>query len=151
MSLKETVIRLVEEQIQDKDLYIVEVVVSESKIRRKVSVFLDADQGITIDQCTEVSRKLGHELEEVIEEAFTLEVSSPGADSPLKLERQFVKNIGRSLRILMLDGTELKGKLSGVDGGQIHIETEAKKKVKSEAVTLNMAEIKEAKVIISFK
>ncbi len=151
MSLKETVIRLVEEQIQDKDLYIVEVVVSESKIRRKVSVFLDADQGITIDQCTEVSRKLGHELEEVIEEAFTLEVSSPGADSPLKLERQFVKNIGRSLRILMLDGTELKGKLSGVDGGKIHIETEAKKKVKSEAVTLNMAEIKEAKVIISFK
>jgi ribosome maturation factor RimP len=126
-------------------------VVSESKIRRKVSVFLDADQGITIDQCTEVSRKLGHELEEIIEEAFTLEVSSPGADSPLKLERQYVKNIGRSLRIVMLDGTELKGKLTGVDGDQIHLETEAKKKVKSEAVTLNLAEIKEAKVIISFK
>jgi ribosome maturation factor RimP len=151
MSLKETVIRLVEEQIQEKDLYIVDVVVSESKIRRKVSVFLDADQGITIDQCTEVSRKLGHELEEIIEEAFTLEVSSPGADSPLKLERQYVKNIGRSLRIVMLDGTELKGKLTGVDGDQIHLETEAKKKVKSEAVTLNLAEIKEAKVIISFK
>lgn len=151
MSLKETVIRLVEEQIQEKDLYIVDVVVSESKIRRKVSVFLDADQGITIEQCTEVSRKLGHELEEIIEEAFTLEVSSPGADSPLVLERQYVKSIGRSLKIQKLDGTELKGKLTAVEGGVIHLETEAKKKVKSEAVTLNLAEIKEAKVIISFK
>ncbi|MFS0488882.1 ribosome maturation factor RimP [Leadbetterella byssophila] len=151
MSLKDTVIKLVEDLIRDTDYYIVEIAVSDSKIRRKVSIFLDSDAGITIDQCTEVSRKLGLQLEEVIDEAFTLEVSSPGADSPLKFERQYVKNIGRSLKILKVDGSEIKGKLVSVENGSITIETEAKKKVKSETVALSLDEIKEAKVIISFK
>ena len=151
MSLKETVIKLVEDLIRDTDYYVVEIAVSDSKIRRKVSIYLDSDAGITIDQCTEVSRKLGLQLEEVIDEAFTLEVSSPGADSPLKFERQYVKNIGRSLKILKVDGSEIKGKLVSVENGSITIETEAKKKVKSETVALSLDEIKEAKVIISFK
>ncbi|ADQ17291.1 protein of unknown function DUF150 [Leadbetterella byssophila DSM 17132] len=151
MSLKDTVIKLVEDLIRDTDYYVVEIAVSDSKIRRKVSIFLDSDAGITIDQCTEVSRKLGLQLEEVIDEAFTLEVSSPGADSPLKFERQYVKNIGRSLKILKVDGSEIKGKLVSVENGSITIETEAKKKVKSETVALSLDEIKEAKVIISFK
>lgn len=128
MSLKDTVIKLVEDLIRDTDYYVVEIAVSDSKIRRKVSIFLDSDAGITIDQCTEVSRKLGLQLEEVIDEAFTLEVSSPGADSPLKFERQYVKNIGRSLKILKVDGSEIKGKLVSVENGSITIETEAKKK-----------------------
>lgn len=151
MSLKDTVIKLVEDLIRDTDYYVVEIAVSDSKIRRKVSIYLDSDAGITIDQCTEVSRKLGLQLEEVIDEAFTLEVSSPGADSPLKFERQYVKNIGRSLKILKVDGSEIKGKLVSVENGSITIETEAKKKVKSETVALSLDEIKEAKVIISFK
>jgi ribosome maturation factor RimP len=151
MSLKDTVIKLVEDLIRDTHYYVVEIAVSDSKIRRKVSIFLDSDAGITIDQCTEVSRKLGLQLEEVIDEAFTLEVSSPGADSPLKFERQYVKNIGRSLKILKVDGSEIKGKLVSVENGSITIETEAKKKVKSETVALSLDEIKEAKVIISFK
>jgi ribosome maturation factor RimP len=151
MSLKDTIIKLVEDLIRETDYYVVDIAVSDSKIRRKVSIFLDSDTGITIDQCTEVSRKLGLQLEEIIDEAFTLEVSSPGADSPLKFERQYVKNVGRSLRILKVDGSEVKGKLVSVENGNITIETEAKKKVKSETVALSLDEIKEAKVIISFK
>ncbi len=151
MLLRETVAQLVDELIAETDCYVVEISVSDSKIRRKVAVFLDSDTGITIDQCTAFSRILGNRLEEVIEEAFTLEVSSPGADSPLKFERQYVKNIGRSLRILKTDQTEIKGKLTEVNNGVVVIEPEAKKKVKPEAVTIPLSEIREAKVIISFK
>jgi len=151
MSLKETVIRLVDGQIAETDYYVVDIVVSDSKIKRKVTVFLDSDTGITIDECTAFSRELGNRLEEIIDDAFTLEVSSPGADSPLKFERQYVKNIGRSLRITKTDGTEIKGKLTEVNNGTVVIEPEAKKKIKPEAVTLPLEEIREAKVIISFK
>ncbi len=151
MSLKETVIKLVDDLIAETDCYVVDITVSDSKIRRKVAVFLDSDAGITIDQCTTFSRALGNQLEEVIDEAFTLEVSSPGADSPLKFERQYVKNVGRSLRIIKTDNTEIKGKLVEINNGTVRIEPEAKKKVKPEAVTLNLDEIREAKVIISFK
>lgn len=151
MLLKETVARLVDELIAETDCYVVDIAVSDSKVRRKVAVFLDSDTGITIDQCTAFSRTLGNQLEEVIEEAFTLEVSSPGADSPLKFERQYVKNIGRSLKITKIDKTEIKGKLIEINNGIVILETEAKKKVKPETVTISLDEIREAKVIISFK
>lgn len=151
MSLKETVIGLVDDLLAETDYYVVEISVSDSKIRRKVTVFLDSDAGITIDQCTAFSRTLGNQLEEIIEEAFTLEVSSPGADSPLKFERQYVKNIGRSLRVIKTDQTEVKGKLTEITNGSVVIEPEAKKKIKPEAVTIPLSEIREAKVIISFK
>lgn len=142
---------MVDDLIAESGCYVVDITVSDSKIKRKVAVFLDSDTGITIDQCSTFSRQLGNQLEEIIDEAFTLEVSSPGADSPLKFERQYVKNIGRSLRITKTDKTEIKGKLIEVNNGSVLIEPEAKKKVKQEAVTINLDEILEAKVIISFK
>ncbi|MCD8538834.1 MAG: ribosome maturation factor RimP [Leadbetterella sp.] len=151
MSLKETVVKWVDELVAETGCYVVDIVVSDSKIRRKITVFLDSDVGITIDECSAFSRTLGNQLEEIIDEAFTLEVSSPGADSPLRLERQYRKNIGRSLRITKTDKTEIKGKLLEVNNDAVLIEPEAKKKVKQEVVTVLFEEIQEAKVIISFK
>lgn len=151
MEIKERVIKHLETLIADTSLFVVGVTVSESKIRRKVSVFLDSDQGITIEECSKVSRELGNLLEEEIEDAFTLEVSSPGADSPLLSVRQYAKNIGRTLKVLKKDLSELKGKLLEVSEESIVIETEAKKKIKPEVITVQLEEIKEAKVVISFK
>lgn len=151
MSLKETVVKFVDKAVENTDYYVVDITVSDSKIKRKITVFLDTDEGITIEQCRLFSRELGNQLEEIIEEAFTLEVSSPGADSPLKFERQYIKNIGRNLKVTKTDKTEIKGKLTEVNAGTITIEPEAKKKVKPEAMTISLEEIKEAKVIISFK
>lgn len=151
MALVETVRSIVDEAIVSTDCFLVDLAVSDSKIRRKVTIYLDSDSGITIDQCTKISRALGQQLEEVIDGAFTLEVSSPGADSPLKLERQYTKNIGRDLKILKTDLSEIKGKLTSVEAGFITIEPQAKKKVKLDDITMPITEIKEAKVIISFK
>ncbi|HLO42789.1 MAG TPA: hypothetical protein VK175_00575 [Leadbetterella sp.] len=151
MALREAVIKFLDEIISSTDYYLVDVVVSDSKIRKKITVYIDSDEGITIDQCGKVSQDLGKELEEIIDVAFVLEVSSPGADSPLKFERQYVKNIGRTLKVNLLDQTEIKGTLTQVSEGSITIEPEAKKKIKPEAVTLPIEQIKEAKVVISFK
>jgi ribosome maturation factor RimP len=151
MALREAVIKFLDEIISTTDYYLVDVVVSDSKIRKKITVFIDSDEGISIDECGDVSRQLGIELEEIIDIAFVLEVSSPGADSPLKSERQYTKNIGRTLKVTLEDLSEIKGTLTQVSEGKITIEPEAKKKIKPEAVTLLIEKIKEAKVVISFK
>ena len=151
MALKEAVVKYLDEIISTTDYYLVDVVVSDSKIRKKITVFIDSDEGISIDECGDVSRKLGTELEEIIDVAFVLEVSSPGADSPLKFERQYIKNIGRTLKVTLEDLSEVKGILTQVSDGKITIEPEAKKKIKPESMTLLIENIKEAKVIISFK
>lgn len=151
MALKEAIIKILNDIISTTDCYIVDVVVSDSKIRKKITVFIDSDEGISIDECGKVSQELGKELEEIIDIAFILEVSSPGADSPLKFERQYSKNIGRTLKVILEDSSELKGMLSQVSEGKITIEPEAKKKIKPETVILSIDKIKEAKVVISFK
>ena len=85
--------------------------------------------------------KSTQELEEIIDVAFVLEVSSPGADSPLKFERQYTKNIGRTLKVTLEDLSEVKGTLTQVSNGKITLEPEAKKKIKPEAMTLTEKKI----------
>lgn len=151
MSLKELVEKFVLEIIDQTEYYLVDIYASDSKLRKKVVVYLDSDEGISIDECGLISQKLGKELEEVIDSAFTLEVSSPGADSPLKFDRQYLKNIGRTMKIITETGDEIKGELKSFEDGKIVIQPEKKKKIVPEAVTLEIKVIKEAKVVISFK
>lgn len=150
MSLKSNVEQILN-NILSPDMYIVEVNVSESKIRNKVSVFIDTDEGIGIDECAKISYELGQQLDELTEAAYTLEVSSPGADSPLKFERQYIKNIGRNLKVVSNLLEETKGQLIEVINGNIVIQPESKKKVIFEPITISINDVKEAKVILSFK
>jgi len=98
----------------------------------KLMILVDGDNGIGIDDCVAISRHVGFHLEEenVIETAYTLEVSSPGLDTPLTSIRQYVKNMGRSLAIKMADGTKREGKLSGITEDAIIIEEKIKEKGK---------------------
>jgi ribosome maturation factor RimP len=82
-----------------------------------IKVFLDGDNGITIEKCVQVNRFLYKKLEEsglFPEGDFSLEVSSPGLDEPLKLIRQYKKNIGRRVEVSLNDGTHKEGKLTEV-------------------------------------
>ncbi len=151
MSLRETVVNIIHQLIKNSDIYLVDVLVSESKIRRKITVFLDTDEGIKIDDCSKISHQLGLELEEIIDNAFVLEVSSPGADSPLKMERQFIKNIGRTLKVITVEEEEIKGVLVNFLNNEIEIQPEKKKKIVFDSIKIKLEKIKEAKVIISFK
>jgi ribosome maturation factor RimP len=157
MSLKESLIDFINQQLPP-ELFLVEAIVLD---RRKalVSILIDGDQGVTVDQCAELSRKVDDWLEEQgqIEDAYLLEVGSPGADMPLKLPRQYPKHIGRSLEIEPIEEEAKKiiGKLTEVLETGIVLELpKPKKKVKDApidgTITIPFERIKKALVVINF-
>ncbi len=95
------------------------------KPTNNVKVFLDGDSGITIEKCVQVNRKLYRRLEEAgffPDGDFSLEVSSAGLDEPLKLFRQYKKNIGRLVEVQLQDGTLKEGQLTDVNEEGIVLE-----------------------------
>ncbi len=99
-----------------------------------IKLFLDGDGGITIDKCVKVNRALYKKIEEAgifRDGDFSLEVSSSGLDQPLKLIRQYRKNVGRLVELQLLDGVKLEGRLAEViEDGIIVEETKGKNKKK---------------------
>ncbi|MFM2326170.1 MAG: hypothetical protein RIR31_372, partial [Bacteroidota bacterium] len=118
-------------------------------------IYLDADAGLGIEKCIKINRALYKIMEEMgmyPDGDFSLEVSSPGVDEPLKLLRQYKKNIGRNVEVLLNDEVKKEGILKEVTDDTITIEqTEGKGK---KAVTVNtgigFTEIKQTKVLIKF-
>jgi ribosome maturation factor RimP len=92
-----------------------------------VKVFIDGDNGISIEKLVQYNRKLYNELEEsgfFPNDDFSLEVSSPGLDEPIKLYRQYLKNIGRSVEVIRKDGIKTEGKLISATETEIVVEEE---------------------------
>ncbi len=104
------------------------------KPTNNIKVFLDGDQGISIEKCVQYNRALYKKLEEsglFPGDDFSLEVSSPGLDEPLKSLRQYKKNIGRQVEILLQDGSKKEGRLIEVsEDGIIMEETKGRNKKK---------------------
>ncbi len=161
---------LLQPYLNNDHFYVVEVKVAGARGGKlKVTLLLDSDDGITIEECAGISRQFGNQLEEMEffgEAPFTLEVSSPGVDFPLTQVRQFRRNISRTLSLTLLDGKTLKGKLESVTDEQIVLDIEAVKRSKTkqkaeqaagldpqpEGPTLfRFDQIKQATVEISFK
>lgn len=148
--------QVAEENLKDDSYFIVDIIVKGSTGgKMKVLILLDADEGVNIDDCADLSRAIGHKVEadELIEQAYTLEVSSPGLDHPLLMTRQFVKNIGRGLKIHLTDGSVITGKLEGVTDTTIELNKGVKEKKKTvyQLVTIGFQEIDKANVLVSFK
>ena len=124
------------------------------KPTNNIKVFVDADQGATIEQLSRINRVLYKWVEENLfpNGDFSIEVSSPGLDEPLKLERQYLKNIGRMMEVLLKNGIKKEGKLLRVSDSEIVIEEEKGKGKKKEFVQhiIFKEEIKTTKVQIKF-
>ncbi len=124
----------------------------------KILILIDADDGITIDRCVKVSRAVEQSLNRD-EEDFELEVSSAGLSSPLKLTRQYVKNIGRDLSIVLTTGIKVEGKLLAANETTFTIEfeelvaVEGKKRKQKEVKNLDIpyTDVKSAFIAISFR
>lgn len=147
---------MAEAQIEDPALFLVDVVIKGlAGGKQKVIVLLDGDQGITIDDCAKVSRGLGVELEErdLMPEAYTLEVSSPGLDHPLIMLRQFQKNIGRRVRVTLSEGERVDGELLAATDTdfEVAVETKEKKKVTLTPTRFAYADVEKTMVLVSFK
>ncbi len=125
------------------------------KPTNNVKVFLDADTGMSLDRLIQYNRKLYRDLEESSffpGGDFSLEVSSPGLDEPLKLKRQYLKNIGRAVEVLRIDGVKNEGKLLEVLEDEIVIEEEKGKGKKKELIRhhIPFSEIKITRIQIKF-
>lgn len=152
-ALQQKIEALIEETIYaDDEVFLVNTIIGAGN---NIAVFLDADNGLTIEKCSKINRALYHKLEEqeiFPDNNFSLEVSSPGVDEPLKLERQYKKNIGRTVQVTTNDGTISIGKLALVNPDGISIEkTEGKgKKTIITNTTILFNQIKHIKVLVTF-
>ncbi|MBT0810024.1 ribosome maturation factor RimP [Litoribacter ruber] len=156
MSLKQNIEEIVEKHLPDASHFVVDVTVKEASGKQKVIILIDADEGLNIDACAKVSRAVGEELEakDILEEAYVLEVSSPGLDFPLTSRRQYQKNIGRNIKVTLENGGEQEGELTSVEPLHVVLKTKKKEKGKKaveEEVQLAFDQIKKSIVLVSFK
>lgn len=133
-------------------LFLVEIRI---KPANNIKVFIDGDQGVSIDKCVSVNRKMYKLIEEqelYADGNFSLEVSSPGLDEPLKLKRQYHKNLNRNVEVTLLDGSKTEGVLKEVAEDQIMVEETRGKNKKKETVshTIPFNNIKTTKVQVIF-
>jgi ribosome maturation factor RimP len=125
------------------------------KPTNNIKVFIDSDEGIILSTLIGYNRKLYKIVEEsglFPADDFSLEVSSPGLDEPLKLRRQYKKNIGRYVHVTKADSAVVEGKLMDTNEDGIIVESETgkgkKKEVKTETVLFD--DIKTTKIQIKF-
>ena len=140
------ILELVQGALEGTDKYLVNLKVTPDN---RIYVDIDGDNGVNIDDCIELSRAVESQLDRD-EEDFELNVSSAGADSPLKLTRQYVKNVGRDLEVVMFDGKEAEGTLENADDNGIVLRTKGTKKQTPETLHLAYSDIKTARVVLKF-
>ncbi len=155
--IEEKLIReLAEERLATFDGFIVELKIASGNM---IKLLIDADHSISISECMSVSRNVEHNLDRE-EEDFSLEVSSAGLDQPFKHLRQYLKNVGREVEVVDLEGNKTKGTLSKADANSFVVITKSKEKIEGRSKAkhwvdhehnFNYKEVKQTKVIISFK
>ncbi len=156
MSFDRTLLlEMLRDAIGDQELFIVGLTVSDS-VMPKVTVTLDGPEGLAIQACATISRRLARRIDEHYgeESAYSLEVTSPGADQPLTDPRQYPRHIGRSLALKLTDGAEKTGTLIAATPEGVEIEEVIKQKTKKTtlpAAFYSFGDIQEATVVISFK
>lgn len=147
----ETVQKLLMPLLED-DIFLVEIKI---KAINNFKIYLDADNGLGIEKCIKINRALYRKMEEMQlypDGDFSLEVSSPGIDEPLKLHRQFLKNKGREIEVTSNNDVKQTGMLTEVTDDLISMEfIEGKgKKAINKKLSIPFAEIKQVKVCIKF-
>ncbi len=155
MTFKEKVLGLLNDALAERqDLFLVNLFINDSF---KISIDLDGDNGINLQDCIDISRVIENNLDRE-EQDFSLEVASAGLSSPLKFVRQYKKNIGRTIRVKTTSSEDIEATLLAADDEKITLEWQARepKKIGKGKETVDKkadilyADIKEAIVIVSF-
>lgn len=140
----------------DNGTYLVDIIISNTN-----QIVLEIDNlngGASVQDCIKVSRNVEHNLDREVED-FELQVTTPGLSNPFKVHQQYVKNIGKDVKVVFKEIGSVEGKLIEVNDDNIVVETESKEKIegrkKKELVVkqhpILIENIKETKIIISFK
>ncbi len=149
--ITEKVYSMLEPLLDGTDIFIVNIKV---KPVNNIKVYLDADSGFSIEKCSQVNRKLYHQIEETQlfpDGDFSLEVSSPGVDEPLLQYRQYKKNVGRKVTVTDNEGLEKTGLLKDVTEEHITLEIKPAKQKEALIITqIPFSNIKKTVVQIIF-
>jgi ribosome maturation factor RimP len=137
----------------NESLYLIELSIS---VNNKVQVVVDGDNGVSLSECMRISRVINDNFDREVED-FSLEVTTPDIAHPLKVKRQYIKNLNRILKVKTAE-EELEGTLISADEDTIVLQWKARepklvgkgKVTVDKVVTLEYNEIKEAKVKILF-
>ena len=150
MITKDHIRKLAERHIIGTGIFLVDVRLSSTG---RITVLIDRNEGVTIDDCASMSRFISSELGEAAGD-FELNVSSPGLEMPFLVIGQYRKNEGRPVEVVSNDGSLVKGTLMNVTNGgfDLRVDTKEKRKeVTSVIRSFNYEDVKSVKVIISFK
>jgi len=150
---KNHITQLVNEEISGKELFLVHVSVGGAN---RIIVEVDSPNGVNVSDCANISRYIESKLDREKED-FELTVSSPGLENPFRVAQQYVKNLGRNVVVDLINGKQMKGILKNFSNESIELETQQKEKngnkkelvLKNQLLTLN--EIKQTRVVVSFK
>ena len=148
---KQHITDLAESFLKGSENYLIDVKVSASN---KISVLIENDQHVAIQDCINLSRHIEHSLDRE-QEDFELEVSSPGIDQPFRHERQYRKYSGQTVEIKLRNGIKHKGTLSLSSGDSISLlptkSTSSKKtNTPAEPVNFSLNDILETRLVIKF-
>lgn len=154
MTFREKVLNLLEEGLKEKpSVFLIDLNINDA---HKIVVTLDGDNGVALQDCIDISRAIEHNLDRE-DQDFSLEVASVGVGSPLKMVRQYKKNVGRLL-IVKLATETIEAELADANDDFISLEWEARepKKIGKGKETVQhkreipYSDIKEAIVTIKF-
>lgn len=151
MALKDQISELITPALQQAGYFLEDVNIVSPGQHRIVTVIVDGESGLNLDQVTVASKLVSELLDEAPfmgETPFTLEVTSPGIDRPLTLPRHFAKNVDRLLKVTKNDGVVVTGRIRSNTEIAVTLEVAEKKEVKE--VTVALADIKRATVEIEF-
>ena len=153
MTLIETIESIVTSELENSPYFLVEIIGGGKS--KKIQVLVDGDEGISIEQCSKISRAISKVVddEEFEADPFILEVSSPGADLPLKNKRQYAKHVGRKLEVETAEGTQTLT-LNQVHENEIEGTLVKSKKDKNKAdqvVQIPFDQIVKTTVVLAFK
>lgn len=155
MITREDIINTIKNEVAKKDAFIVDVKVSASN---HVIVELDSNNGITIDDCAEISKIIDKSFNRDIED-FELEVSSAGLSSVFKVIEQYYKNVGKEVEVIQKSGKKLVGNLMSVNENEFilrstrteRVEGKKKRQLVVEETPLKFDDVKSTRLVIHFK
>ena len=147
--IKENIVRISNEIAEKLNFFVIDINFRGDNRKKIIEVFIDAEKNIDADNLAEISREINSVLEEqdIIQQAYRLDVSTPGVDRPLKFLKQFPKHINRNFEVTYKAGDEARtitGKLLSVEREELTFLSDKKE------VLIEFKNITTAKVIISF-
>jgi ribosome maturation factor RimP len=151
MALKDQISELISPALHKAGYFLEDVNLVNPGQHRIVTVIVDGESALNLDQVTVASKLVSELLDEAAfmgETPFTLEVTSPGIDRPLTLPRHFAKNVDRLLKVTKADGNVVTGRILSNNQDEVTLAVTEKKDVKE--VTVALADIKRATVEIEF-